>query len=309
MKKIKATSAIFYASIVLSTVLIYGCKKDRIEPKSLKEYASPNEYLDSKKQEEQEFIIDNDTSSGPIIGNQGTKIYPTGSSCLMHANGDTIALPFSIKLVELYTPKDMIYWQIPTVASGSPLATEGEVRVRACKDGTELVLGSGCNYQVKMPSAAPQNNMDVYYGFDDPPTTNWTNDLSSLGVTPVSSGTFTVEGNFHVANIDKSGWVNCASGVVGIDFHQLTFSSTTDDLTNVALFIYMPATKTVMQVFNSVSGYIPEGTEVEIIAIGVDGSGKLFNYNKTLTVNADETLDITLAEISDANLTSLLDNL
>ncbi|MES2286654.1 MAG: hypothetical protein V4547_13280 [Bacteroidota bacterium] len=296
--------------IVAATVGITftACKKDRIEEdRSLNEYSSPNSYLDSKKQEEQEFIITAD-SGGPIVGNQFTTIWG-GRQCLMFPNGDTVGLPYTIKLVELYTPKDMIYYQMPTVASDTILETDGEIRVRAFKDGTELMLVPGCSWAIKMPNSAPKNYMHTFYGFPTSNYVNWTDNPASLGVTTSFNPIFTTSSDGYLNSIVKLGWVNCGITRGGSTNHHLSFASTTDNLTNVAIFVYFPATKTVMQVFGSLSGSIPDGSSVKIVAIAVDGSGTLFSFNQNLTMTSSTAVEVTMAATTDANLTALLNGL
>src|ERR1019366_1199041 len=298
MKKLKLTSALSLSLIVITSLINYSCSKDRIAQKSLKEYNSPNNYLDSKKQAEQTFTIDS-TGSGTIVGNQGTTIMGA-KNCLMFPNGDTIAFPFIVKLVELYTPKDMIYYQMPTVASDTILETGGEIRVRAFKNGTELVLKSGCSFSITMPNAAPKNYMRVFYGFTNSTYNDWTD-------TPASS--FSTNTNNYLAQIAKLGWINCDYKRGSSNNNKLSFVSSTDDIKNVAIFIYFPTTKTVMQVYNVVSGSIPNGSSVKIVAIGVDAGGNLFSFNKTETVNANEKIEVTMAATTDADLTALLNGL
>ena len=67
---------------LISGLLLFSCSKDRIEERDeLNEYQSPNAYLDSKKQPEQDFLIDTN-GTGPIVGNQGTLIWGS-KNCLM----------------------------------------------------------------------------------------------------------------------------------------------------------------------------------------------------------------------------------
>src|ERR1035437_6313588 len=130
MKKIKISSILFCSLLAVSSVVYYSCSKDRIQQRTpLNDYNSPNNYFDTKKQAERTFVIDTN-GTGPIVGNQGTNIW-MGKSCLMYPNGDSVYFPFTVKLVELYTPKDMIYYQMPTVASDTILETAGEIRLRA----------------------------------------------------------------------------------------------------------------------------------------------------------------------------------
>ncbi len=286
-----------------------ACKKDRIEEvQSVNEYNSPNSYLDSKKEQEQEFVINSDSSSGPITGNQGTNIWCT-RQCLMFPNGDTVGLPFTVKLVELYSPKQMIYYQMPTVASDTILETDGEIRIRAFKNGTELLLVPGCSWAIKMPNTAPKNYMRVFYGFPTLNYVNWTDNPASLGVTTSFTPVFTTSTNGYLAAIVKLGWVNCGITRGSNTNHILSFASTTDNLTNVAIFIYFPATKTVMQAYNAVSGSIPSGSSVKIVAIAVDANGTLFSFSQNLTMTSSTQVQVTMAATTDPNLTALLDGL
>ncbi|MES2592450.1 MAG: hypothetical protein V4608_11225 [Bacteroidota bacterium] len=298
-----------YLVVVAAIGTIFtACKKDRIEERTLNDYSSPNSYLDSKKQEEQEFVITSDSTSGPIVGNQGTNIW-IGRQCLMFPNGDTVGLPFTVKLVELYTPKDMIYYQMPTVASDTILETDGEIRLRAFKDGVELVIVPGCFIPIKMPNAAPKNYMRVFYGFTASNYTNWTDNPATLGVTGSFTPTFSTTTDGYLASIVKLGWINCGIKRGNSTNHNLSFISSTDILTNVAIFVYFPATKTVMQVYNVASGSIPTGSAVKIIAIAVDAGGTLYSFNQNMTVSASSQIEVTMAATNDASLTGLLDGL
>jgi hypothetical protein len=295
------------AIIAVSALVFSACKKDRIqdENKTLNSYSSPNTYLDSKKQAEQEFVIDS-SGSGPIVGNQGTTIWGS-RQCLMFPNGDTVAFPFTVKLVELYTPKDMIYYQMPTIASDTILESDGEIRLRAFKNGTELVLRPGCSFPIKMPNPAPKNYMRVFYGTN--PSTFWTDNPATLGVSTSFAPVFTTTTGGYLTSIVKLGWVNCDFKHGSSNNHTLTFVSSTDILTNVAIFVYFPATKTVMQVSNMVSGSIPDGSSVKIVAIAVNGSGQLYSFSQNQTVTANANIQVTMAATTDAALTTLLNGL
>ena len=179
--------------------------------------------------------------------------------------------------MELYTPKDMIYYQMPTVASDTILETAGEIRLRAFKNGTELLLRPGCSDAVKMPNASPQNYMRVFYGYQVSNYINWTDNPVPLGVTGGFIPAFGTTSGGYLGSIARLGWINCDVTRGGANNHTLSFVSSTDILTNVAIFVYFPATKTVMQVYNVVSGSIPDGSAVKIVAIAVDAKGNLFS--------------------------------
>lgn len=298
MKKVNVFFVLFSLLAVSVIVLNHGCKKDRIETseEKLNEYNSVNSYLDSKKEEEQEFVITGE-SNDTLVGKRGTRIYGS-KQCLMFANGDTVGYPFTIKLVELYTPASMIYYQMPTVASGTILETGGEIRLRAFKDNQELVLKPSCPFAFEMPNASPKSYMTVFLGSNNGSFVNWTDTKTS----------FTTTSYGYLGYANSLGWINCDKQVGTGSGNTLTFTSTKDDLTNVGIFVYFPDTRTVMQVYNSVSGLIPDGSSVKIVMIGVNGSG-LYSYTDSRTVNASATIDMSLSATTDADLTSYLDNL
>jgi hypothetical protein len=293
----------------LVALTIASCSKERIELKpQLNSFSSPNAYLDSKKQAEQEFIIDG--SPGPIVGNQGTTIWG-GKDCVRLPNGDTISYPFTLKLVELYTPADMIYYQMPTVSASRILATDGEIRIRTFKNGTELNLLPGCaGFMVSMPNDAPlPGSRKKFYGFNSGSIIDFTDDLSYLGITSSQNSFWDVDTIGYNSIIERFGWINCAQLAGTTSGSTLSFSSNVDDLTNVAIFAYLPATKTVMQAYNQSMGIIPNGTDVKIIAIAVDGNGGLFSFYQQFNVGASQTIQVTMSQTTDAQLTALLNTL
>ena len=167
--------------------------------------------------------------------------------------------------------------------------------------------------QIEMPNTAPQANMRVFYGINTTiaPITyvDWTDDPTKVGVTTSLSPLFTTNTTGYSAFIAKLGWINCGMLAGSSASSTLTFTSSTDDLTNVGIFVYIPATKTVIQVYNLSSTAIPNGSAVKIIAIGIDASGNLFSAYQEATVSANITVDVTLGATTDADLTSVLDKL
>lgn len=298
MKKINLFSAITFLLISLFSIFYFSCSKQRTEAQ-LNTYSPVNSYLNSKEQPEQTFVVDS-TGNGPIVGKDSTKIWPS-KQCLVYPNGDSVHFPFTIKLVELYTAKDMIYYEMPTVSAGTILRTDGEIRLRAFSGTTPLSLRpSPCGYQIQMPCAAPQSGMDAFYGTTTNNHPDWTSTPSTL---------FTANTASYTAYIQILGWINCGKLAGSSANSTLTFTSTTDDLTNVGIFIYIPATKTVMQAYNSTTTAIPNGSAVKIVAIGVNASGNLFSFYQTQTVSSNSTISITLSATTDAALTTLLNGL
>ena len=291
---------LMFLGLTISTILFSSCKKDRIESqeKQINDYQSMNNYFDTKKQQEQEFIIDN-AGTGPIVGNQGTKIY-VSKDLLMFPNGDSVHWPYTVKLIELYTPKDMIYYQMPTIASGGLLTTGGEVRIRAFKDGQELVLRPTKTWTIEMPNASPLSGMQIYYGQGS----------SFINWSPNPTGSYTTTSYGYTGQIAALGWTACGKpATVSATTTNYTFTSSVDNLQNVSTFIYFPSAKCLMQVYNQTSGAIPVGENAKIILMGMNSSNDIFYYYNEAPISTSNQISVTLTQVSDASLTAILDAL
>lgn len=295
------TKYFLMVSMTFSSLTFVQCSKDRIEDKQqMNEYEPIHNYFDNKKQSEQEFVIDTN-GQGPIVGNQGTKIWAEKTK-LMYPNGDSVYFPYTVKLVELYTPKDMIYYQMPTVASGSLLTTGGEVRIRAFKDGQELLLRPGNQWTVEMPNANPLADMKINYGATVNNYINWV---------PNPNQNFVSTTYGYLGQISNLGWIGCGKlAILTGTYTHYTFSSTTDNLDNVATFMYYPNLKSLMQVYNQTSGNAPIGDSVKIVMMGINSNNEIYYYYQETSVSSSlNHLNITLAPISDAAMTAILDSL
>ncbi|HET6225374.1 MAG TPA: hypothetical protein VFF27_03780 [Bacteroidia bacterium] len=303
MKKVSTVSKISIILIMVFSMFYVGCKKDRIKDNSLNAYDSPDSYLDSKEPEEQTIPIDSG-GTGPAMGNQGTKLWGTDPhTCLMYVN-DThkVYYPYVLKLVELYKPKDMIYYRMPTVASGKILQTGGEIRLRAFKDNKELTFkpGGTCGMKIEFKNPAPVMGMNIFYGFTNGAGhPDWTDQ-------PTGAMTKTVYG--YEGYTQKFGWINCDQYADSSSSATVSFSSTVDELTNIRFFIYIPKTKTVMEVYNTVSDNIPIGSDIKIVGIGMQGS-TLFSFYDARKLTSSATIDVEMKQTTDVELTTLLDGL
>lgn len=285
------------------SMLNTSCSKERIEPEpeqQLNDYQSINNYFDTKKQDEQEFVIDT-TGNAPIIGHEGTKIWAS-KEMFMFANGDSVNWPYTIKLIELYPAKDMIYYQMPTVGNGDLLTSHGEIKITAYKDGEELVLRPNHSIIVEMPNSAPDTNMQIFYGVNNNSIIDWNNS---------PAGNFTTSSYGYTGNVKTLGWVSCAKNPnFTASYTTYNFTSTTDNLQNVSKFIYLPNSKALMQIYGSTSGNLPIGEDIKIIFIGINNNNELFHfYSETTVSSSSNSVNVEMTQITDSNLTTLLDNL
>jgi hypothetical protein len=140
--------------------------------------------------------------------------------------------------------------------------------------------------------------MTVFYGNDNGTFVDWTDSS-----TPWSTTAYGYKGT-----ITSLGWINCGNQA-GTGGHTVTFTSSVDDLTNVGIFLYIPATKTVVQGYSQKAASIPSGTSVKIVLMAQDNNGDLFSYTDTKTINGNISIDVTLSKTTDAALTSHLNGL
>ncbi len=303
MKTSKVVFSLMSFTLVMGIVFLGSCSKERVESveeEQLTDYQSMNDYYNTKKQDEQEFVIDT-SGTQPIVGHEGTKIYPS-KEVLMYANGDSVQWPYIVKLIELYPAKDMIYYQMPTMGGNIILTSHGELKITAFKDGQELVLRPNRTWHIEMPNSSPETGMSTYYGSDNGSIVDWVN-------TP--TGTFGTNTYGYTTNMKQLGWISCAKDPsFGSNTVDYTFTSTSDNLTTLSKFIYFPDTKGLIQLYSNTANNLPYGKNIKIIFMGIDGSGQLFHYfNETDVSASTNNVDVTMTPISDADLTAVLDSL
>ena len=283
-------------SLAVVTAVLFGCSKDRIDPDK-NAYKSLSEYLNSKKQEEQEFTI-NEGGECPILGKEGTKI--CGSKDVLRLNGQTIEWPYTVRLIELLSVKEMIYYQHSNTNTAGFLTTDGEIKLTTYKDGQALAINTGSAWNVELPNSNPAGDMNIYYGTGG--------DDVSWGTS--SSGTFAKSTYGYSGNVNTFGWIGASKqAVTAATTATFSFSSSTDELDNVLTYIYLSDKKSLVQVYDQSSIGLPIGENATIVMIGINSKDELFYYSSPTTVDGDTTFEVSLVSISDSNLTTFLNGL
>jgi len=290
------------AAMVALGLSMSNCSEQRVEQN---DYASPNEFMMNNRPEEQTFVLDTG-GQGPIIGNQGTRLW-MDSSIFMFPGGGDVSYPIIIKLVELYTPKDMMLYAMPTVAQGNLLVTGGELRVRAVKDEVELVLKPNRFYRALAPTTVSDPNMGLFLGQETGDIVDWTETTDfvtdSLGLDSAT--------NFYDIFVPQMGWINC-DYFYGSDPDSLTtitFTSEDDILDNVMKFLYFDEIQSVMQVDGTTSSMVPIGASVKSLCFALGTSGGMYYHMEEFNVVANDTVNVTMQEINEADLLLLMSGL
>src|SRR4051812_13974621 len=115
-----------YLFALLSTafILFFACKKDRIEQDN---YESMDSFYNDNQEEEQELQVDSG-NGGCVIAKKGTRICMSREE-LQDAGGTEVpSYPFKLKVIELYSIKDMILRRQPSTSGGSILETTAEIK-------------------------------------------------------------------------------------------------------------------------------------------------------------------------------------
>lgn len=305
---------------ILSVVLLaIACSKDRsillveetpptpAEPQ--KEFvAAKNSTFEKLGTQAQTKTIKNDNDL-PFVGKQGTQIW-LYTRDLKTANGGDVTYPFDIEILELFTPKDMILHQMPTVSGGKLLTTAGQIRIRAYKDGKELTLNKYNSTQITVPvNGRPDGFMKLFYGeeinggFYDWLPADSTKDGANRGYMFANQEVYTIFPS-------RIGWINCDK------FYQyteaktaITFSSAEPPLGNIIIFLYFPDLKSIMKVYNGVSGDVPVGRNVKVIALGLTKEEEYYSFFQDFNVQDKQKIEIKLTPTTKDALVKYLDSL
>ena len=287
-----------FLSLIVAATIVTSCNKDRIDEEP--EFESMDAFFNKNKPQEQEFIITSDSGSGPVVGKDGTELWGF-RDVLMYPNGDTIPFPYSLKLIELYTYKDMILFQMPSLSGTDILETGGEIKVRACHAGNELVVIPGKFYPVVLSTTPTVSNMKVYQG-------NHPNDeygdwnLSSDGSSVADTGRYGL-------GLAKLGWQNCGKLGASAGTTDIIFTTDKQGGEFISLFLAGQNYHGMLQGSDLKIENAPIGESITVVAMAMDQNDNYYIHKQTITVTAGLTIPLTMNKVSEAALLSELGGL
>ncbi len=301
-----------YSLIMICSLLmvLFACTKQRAPMKvSGPDYASPATFYTTYQQKVQTFTVDS-PGTGPIIGAQGTRL-SGDASVFMFPGGQSVHYPFTLQLIEVYTGKDMILSNLPSVAGGQLLQTMGEISINAYKGSQLLVLRPGKKYFMELDTnTSLYAGMSVYYGFPNGSYNDWTNNVTTLN-SSIHPDTLSAVINypyFYALNIARMGWVSCAEIVPDGSPATISFTSSGTNTQNINVFLVFKNTHSVMQVYNLKSGQVPVGDSLTVVALSRDSnSGNTMVYDiQPIKVTTGQVVTLNMVNTSDANLLTAL---
>jgi outer membrane protein assembly factor BamB len=311
--------------LILSIVLLaIACSKDRsillveettptpVKPKD-NFVAINNTTFDKLGTQPEKKTIKSDNDL-PFVGKQGTQVW-LFTRDLKLPNGAAVTYPFDIEMLELFTPKDMILHQMPTVSNGRLLTTAGEILIRAYKDGKELSIRQFNSTTIIVPAKSGRVDgfMGLFYGEETKDgIVNWVpaDTVSRPNQGGGNGGSIFGEKDSYSIFPSRIGWINCDKFYNFTEAKtSVTFTSESPAIEKILIFLYFPDLQSVMQVYRGVSGEVPVGRYVKIIAYAVTEKEEYFSFFSEATVQDKQKVEIKLNPTTKEALIKYLETL
>lgn len=295
--------------VIIGLHLGSSCSKERIEKEAeeketLTEYANMDDFYNLNEPPEQTFVIDS-TGGDTITGMDGTKIWGIPKEIFMiKSTQQDISYPYTLKLKEAYSIKNMIMCRLPGIAQGDLLHSAGEVKITAFKNSDELAIKNTCFLPFLAPSTNTVPNMEVFYGFTNGTTNDWNNDVlqtdylfSSDNVTSVSTST-----NGYLTHIARLGWSNIGKKITPSSQANITFTATGTNTNYIDIYVVFNNLHNYVKVSNLVANNMPVGEPITVFAIAKDSGGTMYYFKNNYTVAAGLTVDLVMTASTEAQV-------
>ena len=282
---------IILAAACIAVLFFNACKKDRV-PQD--DFQNMDSFYDDNKEAEQEYVIDT-PGTCPLTCLHGTRIC-VAADMFQLSDGTPISYPFILKVVELYTIKDMLLWRLPSVSGGNVLETSAAIRVRTFKDGNELVLKPGRTYLMETANmSSVNNNMVAYYSNGG----DWalaTNSLTSV----------TDSASFYRLMVEQMGFVSAARVHSSSSTTTVTLTVPGTNTQNIQSYMSFTGFKGLVRVQNLVSGPVPLGESVKFVAFAKKQTNDYVLHEQTFSISSSQQVSLNMQVTTMANLLGVL---
>ena len=281
------------------SLFLASCNDDRINEEA--EFQPMDEFYNEHKPQEQEFIIYSDTGSAPIVGESGTELWGY-RNILQYPNGDTVPFPYSLKLIELYTYKDMIMYKMPTLSGNTILESGGEIKITAWHNGNELVLKPNEKYPLILSSTPAIQGMKVFHG-DHP-----NNEYGDWKLATDGSAILINGGKYNMATAEM-GWQNCAQNGASTGETNITLKVEGKGGEFIDLFLAMDNYHGLLKGNNLVIEDAPIGESATLIAMAKDQNGDYRLHKQEITISDNMEITLDMQVVTEGTLLSTLSGL
>ena len=304
---VKRIGALIFFGFLFSFLFFAACKKDRV-PQD--DYQNMDSFYSDNQEEEQELQVDSGSNGDCFVtAKKGTRICVTREE-LMDAGGNDIpSYPFQLKVIELYSVKDMILRKQPSTSGTTLLETSAEIKVRPFKDGNEAFLKQGRKYLMETDTISPIDNaMISYYGFDNGGVGDWTNSLTTIipGFVDTLSSVVTTPA-YYVLTPAATGYVSAAKTHPSpAQYTTIAISVTGTNTQNIEIYLSFAGFKGVTKIKNLVSIPVPIGEGVTLIAFGKKQNDDFVADKQNFVVAGGQQITLNMQVTSESGILALL---
>jgi len=300
-----------FPTVVLSLLLIFSCNKKEEENKpgtgSGFNYTSLSEFYKANAVKSQFFTI-NAVSGGTFTSSKGTKVTipPNG---LTDELGNPITGNVKVEFKDIYDKSDMLLSQMPTMlAGGMPLKSGGEFFINIEQNGKSAIPAPNKPVVVEQPtdSTAADTAMRAFVWLKD----GWVNTANQLGFSPQSY----IMSLYNFATPVGSGtWCNSDNPYFFDAFPQtkLTVNPTVNPADySLDVYLVFKNINSMVHVYGDGNAkypydYAPVGLQCTVVGIGYKNN-KLYASFTDITISANQTVNISVAETTEAEFKSKL---
>lgn len=278
--------------LALSSALLFSCSKDRITEDT---FSSMDEYYQENRPEVQEFEITNEDTDQPIVGKDGSLLYPH-SSIFEDSLSRSISVPYTVQLVELYTYKDMIFFEVPSKYPGAVLDVAGKVWVNALKDGGQLAIKTGSQFPILLNTEATADTKSGFHGGIE---------LEGFaGWATASNGTFvsrvdTIQPAKYLLGIGTLGWNTAADIQNAAGTTNIEFEIEANGGENIDLWFVSHDYKGCIRGSNLQIADVPVGVNGTVLAMAMDQDKNIRFFKKGITVQNAMSIDLEMDVIEE----------
>ena len=255
-----------------------------------------------------EKVTINSGNDLPFITKNGTRINFREDAFRRLKNGSAVTFPVDLEIIELLSLKDIILQNKPTVSNGRLLTTDGQIYIKASKNGEELFLASSWNFNIKMGGISGRFNpeMLIFLGEDTNDGFNWLADTTNCGMWDgqlfcenIGNGGDTTivnnEVNFYSMFPSSLGWINIDRFAEYTNTTTIKITSE-ESLENVRIFLFFPEINSVMSYHESSKLLLPVGYKAKVIAFAFNESDEVYSFFEDIIIKEDLSVNISLSK-------------
>lgn len=293
-----------------------SCTKERIQPEPEEEQTTfeagdLGPFFAENAPETQTFVIDSG-DTGRIIGKEGTEFMADLAS-FEYADADTsvsdtsvidssgdggIDYPYSLQMIEIYTPGNMIFGQMLPLNNTEMLETVGEVFIQTYHNDRALKLSDGEQLALGMP-LNDMEDMKVFYSA----TTG--DDVNFIASTNAEDQVLKTDSNFLVA-ASQMGWIGNQDYIDHGSSSKVTFRSDSIPLSAMKLYVHLKEKNAVYEVKDSLSQDLGIGDSIQVVAFAIDAAGTYYKVIEDTVVEQDQKYKLNFVKTDGTSLASAI---